>query len=282
MNLADLVTNPELLSSYLDGVSFEPWKQLTGEAQTIAISSVSASQVIILKGDNLCRLAYPLNTTYKRGGKIRATFAITSKTAQALLKLESALKDRLGSSGMCKKTDLKTMFQSSIAAPTAKYPSHTASFDLRVDAPKTTLYQQVENPETSGWNTMPIDFSDIAKFSLMSLRVSPSLVWKGNGKVAIKMMLKQAIVAYEEEIPPSVDEVRDEYGCRVCFDVVLRVYFILPEDDWLTPRSLCAVLADNWICYFGGPNSPRADDPDLLTFRPPSMSSGTTSRTRRR
>lgn len=261
MNLADLAVKPELLTSYLDGVSFEPWKQLTGEAQTIAISSISASQVIILKGENLCRLAYPLNTTYKRGGKIRATFAITSKTAQSLLKIETALKDRLGTSGMVKKPELKSMFQSSISAPTAKYPSHTVCFDLRVDVPKTTLYQQVENPDTSGWNTMPVEFSDIAKFSLMSLRVSPSLVWKGNGKVAIKFTLKQAIVAYEEQIPPSVDEVGNRNGCRVCFDMLKRVYFILPEDDMLTPRSLCVVLADKWICYFG---SPSDTDPDLL------------------
>jgi hypothetical protein len=261
MDLAQIATNPELLASYIDGISFEPWKQLTGEAASIAISSVNSSQVILLKGDNLSRLAYPLNTNYKRGGKIRSTFAVNTKTAQQLLKLENALKDRLGSSGMMKKTDIKSMHESMVNAPSQKYPSHTASFDLRVDAPKTALYQQIENPEADGWSTVPIDFTSIPKFSLMSLRIAPTLVWKGNGKMAIKFLVKQGIVAYEEEVPPPVDEVGRDRGCRVCCDTRLREYFIMAEDEWLKPTSL--VVLPGYALYCG---APRDDDPDLLPY----------------
>lgn len=250
MDLAQLATNPELLTSWIDGITFEPWKQLTGEASTIAISSISSSQVIVLKGENLARLAYPLNTNYKRGGKIRSSFAINTKTATQLLKIESALKDRLGSSGMMKKTDIKSMHESMVNAPSTKYPSHIACFDVRVDAPKTALYQQIENPESSGWSTVPINFDDIAKFSLMSLRIAPTLVWKGNGKMAIKFMLKQGVVAYEEEIPPPVDEVCREQGCNLVCDRVKRTWFIYPEDKMLRPKSfVCVPSRSNHYAY---------------------------------
>ena len=238
MDLSQLATNPDLLASYIDGISFEPWKQLTGEAATIAICSVKSSQVIILKGENMARLAYPLNTNYKRGGKIRATFAINTKTASQLLKLETAMKDRLGSSGMMKKTEIKSMFESAVAAPSQRYPSHTASYDLRVEAPKSSLYQMIENPTESGWNTVPVEFSDISKFSLMSLRIAPTLIWKGNGKCAIKFLVKQGVVAYEEELPPPIDEVCLTRGCRVVFDYLKRSYFICPEDIALRPHSM--------------------------------------------
>ena len=259
MDLAQLTANPELLTAYLESLSYEPWKQLSGEAATIAISSIITSQIILMKGENLVRLAYPLNTNYKRGGKVRATFALNTKTAQQLLKLENAIKDRLGSSGMMRKTDIRSMHESFVSAPSPKYPSHTASFDLRVDAPKTALYQQIENPNSSGWSTVPIEFSDISKFSLMSLRIAPTLIWKGNGKMAIKFVIKQGIVAYEEEIPPPVDEVRADRGYRVVGDAVLRIFWIMPEDAWLRPKSL--VTLPGFACYYG---IPRDDDPDLL------------------
>ena len=251
MDLAQLATNSELLSSFVEGVTFEPWKQLSGEASSIAISKVTSNSVLLLKGEHLVRLAYPLNENYKRGGKIRATFALTTKSASAMLKIENALKDRLGSSGMMKKADIKANFESAISAPSQKYPSHTASFDLRIDAPKTALYQMIEKPTETGWDTTPIDFKEISKFSLMSLRVSPTLVWKNTtGKCAIKFLVKQGVVAYEEEIPPPVDEVCLHEGVKLVCDKVLRVYWIHPEDDKLTPKSLvCTPSASRHYLY---------------------------------
>lgn len=238
MDIGKVAATPELLSSFLEGLTFEPWRQLTGEASSIAISSVKSSQVLVLKGEHMARLAYPLNDTYKRGGKVRATFAINTKTAVTLLKIENAIKDRIVSSGMMKKMDMKMMFESSIAAPSQKYPSHTASYDLRVEAPKTSLYRMIENPTDSGWSTVPEEYTEIQKFSAMSLRVAPTLVWKGNGKCALKMQLKQAVVAYEENLPSPVDEVSARDGCQIACDTWKRTWFVMPMDNLLTSKSL--------------------------------------------
>ena len=239
MDFSAFATNPELATSYIDGITFEPWKKLDGDAQAISICSITSPQVLILKGENLVRLAYPLRTNFMRSGKIRATFAVNSKTAAAFVKLESTLKDRLGSSGMMKKTEIKSTFQSCVAAPSAKYPSHTVSFDLRVEAPKSSLYQMIENPTDSGWNTVPVEFGSISKFSLMSLRIAPTLLWKGNGKCAIKWMVKQGIVAYEEEIPPPVDEVGS--SCMIYNPRERKIYRRYILDTPLRPTSLICI-----------------------------------------
>lgn len=222
-DFATFTTNPEILSNYIENIIFEPWKKLDGDAAAISICTISTKQMILLKGENMVRLAYPIRTTFLRSGKVRATFAITSKTAAQFVKVENALKDRLGSSGMMKKAEIKSTFTSCVSAPTPKYPSHTVAFDFRVEAPKTILYQMVENPTESGWNTLPIEYLEVSKFSLMSLRITPTLLWKGNGKCAIKWMVKQGVVAYEDEIPPPVDEVVFAKCCALCARGALRL-----------------------------------------------------------
>ena len=74
-------------------------------------------------------------------------------------------------------------------------------------------------------------------------------------------LLKQAIVAHEDEIPPPVDEVCARDGYRLCCDRVTRLFWILPEDTWLRPIS--RMLIGNMVLYYAGPNSPAIDDPDL-------------------
>ncbi len=210
MEFGAVTTSQDSLQAYLDSVSFDAWKKLDGDAAAISICNITSSTPLIFKGEHMTRLAYPISTTYMRRGKVRATFAVSSKTAAAMVKLESALKDRIGSSGMMKKTEIKQTYQSCVHGPTAKYPSHTLQLEMRVETPKTSLYAQVPKSSGSGWDTDPVDYDAIQKFSLMSIRVAPTLLWKGNGKCAIKFQVKQGIVAHEEEIPAPVDEVREK------------------------------------------------------------------------
>ena len=132
-----------------------------------------------------------------------------------------------------------------------------------------------------GWSTLPVDYDTISKFSLMSLRIVPTLIWKNKEKCAIKWLVKQGIVAYEEEIPPSVDEVvmqrlvYNKRTGRACVEV--------DTDSGLEPQSL--VLLPYYACYYG---VARDDDPDLLDIwrvtdshqRPRSTASGRRARTR--
>jgi hypothetical protein len=236
MDISSFTTTPELLASYIDGVTYEPWKQMSGDASAISICSITTSQQLQLKGDHMTRLAYPIRTTYMKGGKVMAKFAVTPKTAAQIIKIENAMKDRLGSSGMMKKAEVKATFQSIVSAPSAKYPSHTLSLVLRVETPKTALYQMIEDPQKEGWNTVSVSYEDIAKFSLMSLRIAPTLLWKGNGKCAIKWQVKQGVVIYEEETPAPLDEVSG-LACVMRVPGTDRLY-MLARKDALRPTSM--------------------------------------------
>jgi len=248
MDLSTFTTDPSQSAAFVEGMTFEPWKKMSGDAAAITISTISSSNVLLLKGENLVRLAYPIRDNFVKNGKVRATFAINSKTATALLKLESAVKDRLGSSGMMKKTELKSTFQSIVNAPSTKYPSHTVAFDVRIEQPKTALYAMTESEggggSGHGWATIPLEYDSISKFSLMTLRVSPTLIWKGNGKTAIKWLVKQGIVAFEEEIPPPVDEVGA--SCIIYNPREKKMYRRYILDMPLRPTSLICITSDTY------------------------------------
>ena len=88
MDLSTFATDPAQLSGFVDGLSWEPWKRLSGDASAITIATVTSSNVLLLKGKNLVRLAYPLRDTYAKNGKIRGTFAVSLTLAQQIVKLE--------------------------------------------------------------------------------------------------------------------------------------------------------------------------------------------------
>ena len=205
------ISDPALLQSFLDGLSWEPWKSMGGDANSVTFSNLTSSQVIILKGQNLVRLAYRMNDNYVKGGKIRATFAIDSKLAALIVKMEQTIKGRLVSSGMMKKGELNAKFQSIVTAPTEKYPSHVIHLQVRIDSPKTVFTTMTETEGGSstsvGWSSTPVEYEMIQKFSLMSLRIVPMLIWKNSEKCALKWLIKQGVVAHEDEIPQPVDEV---------------------------------------------------------------------------